>query len=124
VDDRAPVEAEGAPAVAALRERLFGEEPPEETVRRAMIGALAVQGREGDPALRPVVAAAFRGLAARPQMAAHAARYLAWAQDWSQAEAFAAVLASGSLTDPAHEFVISMYLEGAREAGFSGWAAP
>jgi hypothetical protein len=118
------LEIDGAPAVEALRDRHFGAGEPEGTVLPAIVGALAVQGREGDPALRPAVAAAFRSLAAQPVVAAHAARYLAWAEDWSQVEAFEAVLTSGSVTDPAHAFVISMYLEGAREAGFVGGAKP
>jgi hypothetical protein len=113
------LEVGGARAVDALGEAL-GDTPGAEVrdeVRRGIVWALAVQGREGDPALRPAVAAVFRGLAAHPGAAAHAARYLAWAQDWSQAEAFAAVLHSGRVTEPADAFVISMYLEGAREAG-------
>ena len=53
---------------------------------------------------------------ASPALAAEAARQLIWAEDWSQADTFADLLASGAVDDPAAEFVISVYLEAAHEA--------
>ena len=65
-----------------------------------------------------LAAAPIRALAAEgpSALAAEAAKQLTWAQDWSQTRTFADLLASGSLADPAAEFVISVYLEAAQEA--------
>jgi hypothetical protein len=110
-------EIDGPQAVERLRALHFAD-PSRPEALRAVVTAFSTLARGGDPALRPGIDAAFRALAAEgpPALAGEAARQLTWAQDWSQAGAFAERLASGSLDDPAAEFVVALYLEAAREA--------
>jgi hypothetical protein len=110
-------EIDGPPAIDRLR-ALYFETPgrsPEDL--RGVVTAFATLADGGDPALRPGIDAAFRGLAAGPPaLAGEAARQLTWAQDWSQARTFADLLAAGAVSDPAAEFAVALYLEAAREA--------
>ena len=110
-------EIDGPPAVERLRARFFDAPGNDPEALRAIVTAFATLAEGGDPALRPGIDAAFRGLASGPPaLAGEVARHLAWAQDFSQAATFADLLASGAIDDPAAEFVISVYLEAAREA--------
>jgi hypothetical protein len=110
-------EIDGPPAVERLRALYFDDPPRDLAPLRAVVTAFSTLAEGGDPSLRPGIDAAFRALAARgpPALAAEAAKQLTWAQDWSHAETFTELLASGTLTDPAAEYVISLYLEAARE---------
>ena len=111
-------EIDGPPRIDQLRARYFEHPPRDPEVLRAVVIAFSTLAQGGDPELRPGIDAAFRALAADgpPTLAAEAAKQLTWAQDWSQIETFADLLASGALADPAAEFVISVYLEAAGEA--------
>jgi hypothetical protein len=110
-------EIHGPPAIDRLR-ALYFETPgrsPEDL--RAVIVAFATLAGGGDPALRPGIDAAFRGLAAGPPaQAGEAAKQLTSAHDWSQVRTFADLLAAGAVSDPAAEFAIALYLEAAHEA--------
>jgi hypothetical protein len=109
---------DGPPAIDRLR-ALYFEDPSRDAEEiRAIVTAFSTLAEGGDPALRPGIDAAFRTLASEgpPALAIDAARQLTWAQDWSQAATFADLLASGTLADPAAEFVVALYLEAAREA--------
>jgi hypothetical protein len=110
-------EIDGPPAIDRMRALFFDHPPRDPQVLRGVVIAFSTLAQGGDPALRPGVDAAFRALASNgpPALAAEAAKQLTWAEDWSQAETFAELLASGDLADPAAEFVISVYLEAAQE---------
>ncbi|HMQ92297.1 MAG TPA: hypothetical protein PKA33_00300 [Amaricoccus sp.] len=111
-------EVDGLLAIARLRALYVDQKPRDPEALREIVIAFSTLAQGGDPALRPGIDAAFRSLAASgpPALAAEAARALTWAQDWSQVETFADLLASGTLSDPAAAFVISIYLEAAQEA--------
>ena len=110
-------EIDGPPAVDRLRALYFeapGRDPEE---MRAVALALATLAEGGDPALRAGIDAAFRDLAMhRPALAGQAASYLTWAEDWSQADSLQALLAAGTVSDPAAEFAITNYIEAAHQA--------
>jgi hypothetical protein len=111
-------EIDGEAAVARLRALYFEDPSADPDAVRAVATAFTTLAGGGDPALRPGIDAAVRALAADgpPALAAEAAKELTRARDWSQADLFSDLLAAGSLTDPAAEFVVALYLEAAREA--------
>jgi hypothetical protein len=111
------VEIDGPQAVAALRRTYLENEARAVEEVRALVTALAVLAEGGDPALGPEIAATFRRLArTRPDFAGAAARQLTALADWSEADHFALILASGSIDDPATEFAITAYLGAAQTA--------
>jgi hypothetical protein len=115
------IEIDGAEGVARLAAEWFTA-PSRPDELRAIIAALAVHGREGDPALRPAILSALRGLPARhPDVAGSVAAALGRIGDFSQADAIERVLLDaarrhGAELDAAELMAAALYVNTARQA--------
>lgn len=111
------VELEGAAGVAWLEaEYLARSDQPLDKIGQ-IVGALALHGAAGDPALRdPVAAAAARLLASRPEAAVAVAGQFLDQGDWTQAASLSVALRMSPAMEIKDRFRIVAYLAAAHRA--------
>jgi hypothetical protein len=105
------IEIDGVRAVDALARSYF--QLPERSTEELLdiATAFSVHAKEGDPALRPIIIAAFHDLAlARPETAPTLSVHLASLKDWSHADYFEKLLNSGRSWSPAEDLMLKVYL--------------